>query len=157
METFQKIKVNLKNTYLVSRNLEVKKKKQKILFSVILKNVVAFLEILIFVCLSYLVTGEVTNDKINEYLSVNSVSKLLPLIILLRIGINYLDHMNAALLEIDTTKNLRTKGGRGLFKKPNLSFSYVNYKVNTEAGNIASIYKVFISILGIVIVTFIVF
>ncbi len=149
METFQKIKINLINTFLVSKNLEVKKKKQKILFSVILKNIVAFLEILIFVCLSYLVTGEVTNDKINEYLSVNSVSKFLPLIIMLRIGINYFDHMNAALLEIDTTINLRIKGGRGLFKKPNLSFSYVNYKVNTEAGNIASIYKVFISILGI--------
>ena len=35
-----------------------------------------------------------------------------------------------------------------MFKKPNLSFSYVNYKVNTEAGNIASIYKIFISIVG---------
>ncbi len=148
MEYFKKIKRNLKNTYLVSRNLEVKKKKQKILFSVFLKNIVAFLEILIFVCLSFLVTGEITNERINEYFSVSSIAKFLPLIILLRIGLNYIDHMNAALLEIDTTKNLRIKGGRGLFKKPNLSFSYVNYKVNTEAGNIASIYKIFISIVG---------
>ena len=76
------------------------------------------------------------------------MSKLLPFIILLRIGLNYFDHMNAELLAIDTTKNLRIKGGRGLFKKPNLSFSYVNYKVNAEAGNIASIYKMFITILG---------
>ncbi len=148
MEYYQKIKRNLNDTYLVSRNLEVKKKKQKILFSVFLKNVVAFLEILIFVCLSFLVTGEITNDRINEYVSISSMSKLLPFIILLRIGLNYLDHMNAELLAIDTTKNLRIKGGRGLFKKPNLSFSYVNYKVNAEAGNIASIYKMFITILG---------
>ena len=148
MEYYQKIKRNLKNTYLVSRNLEVKKKKQKILYSVFLKNIVAFLEILIFVCLSFLVTGEITNDKINEYVSISSMSKLLPLIIFLRIGLNYLDHMNAELLGIATTQNLRIKGGRGLFKKPNLSFSYVNYKVNTEAGNIAGIYKIFISILG---------
>ena len=148
MEYYQKIKRNLKNTYLVSRNLEVKKKKQKILYSVFLKNIVAFLEILIFVCLSFLVTGEITNDKINEYVSISSMSKLLPLIIFLRIGLNYLDHMNAELLGIATTQNLRIKGGRGLFKKPNLSFSYVNYKVNTESGNIAGIYKIFISILG---------
>ena len=67
MEYYQKIKRNLNDTYLVSRNLEVKKKKQKILFSVFLKNVVAFLEILIFVCLSFLVSGEITNDRINEY------------------------------------------------------------------------------------------
>tara|TARA_B100001057_G_scaffold499139_1_gene608695 strand:+ start:565 stop:2178 length:1614 start_codon:yes stop_codon:yes gene_type:complete len=148
MNYFQKIIDNLHKTYLVSRTLEVKKKKQKIFISVVLKNLVALLEILIFVCLSYLVTGEITNERVNEYVSVGSISKLLPVIILLRIGINYIDHMNAELLGINTTENLRVKGGRGLFNKPNLSFSYVNYKVNTESGNIASIYKTFISIIG---------
>lgn len=148
MNYFKKVIENLRKTFLVSRTLQVKKKKQKILVSVVLKNIVAFLEILIFVCLSYLVTGEITNDKINEYFSVNLLSKFLPLIILLRIGINYIDHMNAEVLGISTTENLRVNGGRGLFNKPNLSFSYVNYKVNTESGNIASIYKTFISIIG---------
>ena len=148
MNYYQKIIDNLRKTYLVSRTLQVKKKKQKIFISVVLKNLVALLEILIFVCLSYLVTGEITNDRINEYVSIGTFSKLLPVIILLRIGINYIDHMNAELLGINTTENLRVKGGRGLFNKPNLSFSYVNYKVNTESGNIASIYKTFISIIG---------
>jgi len=148
MNYYQKVIDNLRKTYLVSRTLQVKKKKQKILISVVLKNLVAFLEILIFVCLSYLVTGEITNDRVNEYVSIDSFSKLLPVIILLRIGINYIDHMNAELLAINTTQNLRVKGGRGLFNKPNLSFSYVNYKVNTESGNIANIYKIFISIIG---------
>ena len=75
-----------------------------------LKNLVALLEILIFVCLSFLVTGEITNDRVNEYVSIGTFSKLLPVIILLRIGINYIDHMNAELLGINTTENLRVKG-----------------------------------------------
>jgi len=53
MNFIQKGIENLKSIYLVSKDLDSKKKKQKILFSVILKNLIALTEVVIFICLAF--------------------------------------------------------------------------------------------------------
>jgi len=147
MNFIQKGLENLKSIYIVSRDLEAKKKKQKILISVILKNVTALVEIVIFICLAFLITGEVSEDKITQYVDIAIISKFLPLLVIVRIGVNYFEHLNSEYLAIATRESMAKSITRQFYTKPNLSFTYVNYK-NQEGSQISSIYKVFISLIG---------
>ncbi|OUX37949.1 MAG: hypothetical protein CBE33_02105 [Candidatus Pelagibacter sp. TMED273] len=147
MSFIQKGIDNLQSIYTVSKDIKTKKKKQKILISVILKNVIALIEILIFACLAYLITNEISNEKITNYIDLNIFSNFLPILIIIRIGINYIEHINAENLSIATKESLIKSVTRKFYEKTNLSFSYVNYK-KLEAGQISSIYKIFISLIG---------
>ena len=97
---------------------------------------------------SFLLTGEVPKETFLENLDLNSLSKLIPLFVLMRVGLNYLDHINQEYLMVNTSSSLKNRAAEYLFKKENLSFSYINYKVFAETDNITSIYKLFITILG---------
>tara|TARA_Y100000741_G_scaffold140631_1_gene106182 strand:- start:3850 stop:5466 length:1617 start_codon:yes stop_codon:yes gene_type:complete len=147
MNFIQKGLENLKSIYVVSRDLKAKKKKQKILISVILKNITAMVEIVIFICLAFLITGEVSEEKIAQYVNIGMISKFLPLLVIVRIGINYFEHLNSEYLSIATRESMAKSITRKFYTKPNLSFTYVNYK-NQEGSQISSIYKVFISLIG---------
>ena len=147
MSFIQKGIDNLQSIYTVSKDIKTKKKKQKILISVVLKNVIALIEILIFACLAYLITNEISNEKITDYIDLDIVSNFLPVLIIVRIGINYIEHINAENLSIVTKESLIKSVTRKFYEKTNLSFSYVNYK-KLEAIQISSIYKIFISLIG---------
>ena len=149
MNYIDKIISNLRSTYLVSKDVKVKKKKRKIIYSVALKNIVALIEILIFICLSYLITSDIAENRVNEYLDIKQISKFLPLIIALRVGLNYLDYINAEMLGIHTKQSIKKENTKKLFSFPNLSFEYVNYKVHNQSGSISHIYKIFITIIGV--------
>ena len=77
MNFIQKGLENLKSIYVVSRDLKAKKKKQKILISVILKNITAMVEIVIFICLAFLITGEVSEEKIAQYVNIGMILSLI--------------------------------------------------------------------------------
>ena len=106
MNFIQKGLANLKAIYSVSRDVATKKKKQKIIFSVLLKNLIALIEIVIFICLAFLITGEVSEDKITDFVNIDSISVFLPALIILRIFINYIEHINAENLSIVTRESL---------------------------------------------------
>ena len=106
MNFIQKGLANLKAIYSVSRDVATKKKKQKIIFSVLLKNLIALIEIVIFICLAFLITGEVSEDKITDFVNIDSISVFLPALIILRIFINYIEHINAENLSIATRESL---------------------------------------------------
>ena len=147
MNFIQKGLANLKAIYSVSRDVATKKKKQKIIFSVLLKNLIALIEIVIFICLAFLITGEVSEDKITDFVNIDSISVFLPALIILRIFINYIEHINAENLSIATRESLVKSITRKFYSKPNLSYTYVNYK-KQEASQISDIYKIFISLIG---------
>jgi ABC-type multidrug transport system fused ATPase/permease subunit len=147
MNFIQKGIENLKSIYLVSKDLDSKKKKQKILFSVILKNLIALTEVVIFICLAFLITGEVSEEKIINYVNIKAISNILPLLIVVRIVISYIEHLNSEYLAIATRESLIKSVTRKFYSTPNLSFTYVNYK-KQEASQISAIYKIFISIIG---------
>lgn len=147
MNFFKDLLENYSLTLKVSNLLRIKKKKVRVFISVLFKNFVALIEVLIFVLLSFLITGEVANDNLNNYFNIEQIAFLLPVLILFRILINYLDHINSELLSISITESLKKEIFNIFFTKSNLSFAYVNYK-NTESENIATIYKIFISIIG---------
>ena len=63
MNFIQKAYRNLEEIYIVSKDIKTKRKKQKILISVILKNIIALIEVVIFVMLAYLINPK--NKKIS--------------------------------------------------------------------------------------------
>ena len=147
MNFIQKAYKNLVQIYIVSKDIKTKRKKQKILISVILKNIIALIEVVIFVMLAYLITGNISDEKFIKFIDIESISQLLPLLILVRIGINYFEHLNSERLSISTKESLIKSVTRKFYTKTNLSYSYVNYK-KLEANQISSIYKIFISLIG---------
>ncbi len=147
MNFIQKAYKNLEQIYFVSRDVKTKRKKLKILLSVLLKNIIALIEVLIFAILAFLITGNISEEKFAEYIDIDSVSNFLPLLILVRIGINYIEHLNAENLSIATKESLIKAVTRKFYTKTNLSYTYVNYK-RQEANQISSIYKIFISLIG---------
>tara|TARA_B100000965_G_scaffold350111_1_gene323776 strand:+ start:1490 stop:3106 length:1617 start_codon:yes stop_codon:yes gene_type:complete len=147
MNFIQKGLANLQSIYIVSRDLDTKKKKQKIFISVLLKNLIALTEVVIFICLAFLITGEVSEDKITQYVNIDVISNFLPVLIIIRIVISYIEHLNSEYLSIATRESLIKSVTRRFYNTPNLSFTYVNYK-KQEASQISAIYKIFISIIG---------
>lgn len=148
MRFLDKIKNDVVAFKALSATISTKSKKLRIFISVMLRNLASFCEILIVVLFSSLLTGEVPKETFLENLDLNSLSKLIPLFVLMRVGLNYLDHINQEYLMINTSSSLKNRAAEYLFKKENLSFSYINYKVFAETDNITSIYKLFITILG---------
>jgi ABC-type multidrug transport system fused ATPase/permease subunit len=147
MNFIQKAYKNLQQIYLVSRDVKTKRKKQKILLSVLLKNIIALIEILIFAVLAFFITGKISEEKFTDYIDIASFSKFLPLLIAIRIGINYIEHLNSEYLSINTRESLIKALTRKFYTKTNLSYTYVNYK-RIESNQISSIYKIFISLIG---------
>jgi len=148
MRFLDKIKNDVVAFKALSATISTKSKKLRIFISVMLRNLASFCEILIVVLFSFLLTGEVPKETFLENLDLNSLSKFIPLFVLMRVGLNYLDHINQEYLMINTSSSLKNRAAEYLFKKENLSFSYINYKVFAETDNITSIYKLFITILG---------
>jgi ABC-type multidrug transport system fused ATPase/permease subunit len=148
MRFLDKIKNDVVAFKALSATISTKSKKLRIFISVMLRNLASFCEILIVVLFSFLLTREVPKETFLENLDLNSLSKLIPLFVLMRVGLNYLDHINQEYLMINTSSSLKNRAAEYLFKKENLSFSYINYKVFAETDNITSIYKLFITILG---------
>tara|TARA_X000001036_G_scaffold439303_1_gene489937 strand:+ start:26096 stop:27712 length:1617 start_codon:yes stop_codon:yes gene_type:complete len=148
MFSFKNLSNSFRKFIQLSSQVLVKKKKIKIFSSIILKNLNAFFEVMIVVLISYILTDELPDSAIVEYINFDSVSKLLPLIVLIRLGSNYLDHIVIEKLHMDVTVSQKKMAATKLFQKENLSFAYINYKVSAESGAIASLYKIFVSFIG---------
>tara|TARA_B100002051_G_C16712019_1_gene627168 strand:+ start:194 stop:1810 length:1617 start_codon:yes stop_codon:yes gene_type:complete len=150
MNQFKRIYLNLIKFNQLSKVVMVKKKKLKIFFSIFAKNVNAGVEVVIVVLISYALTNEQPSNQFIENLQFDKLVILIPFLVLVRLGINYLDHLNQEKLIIDTTQSLKKDASQRLFSNENLSFAYINYKVSAESQSIASVYKTFISLIGTV-------
>ncbi len=148
MNYFKKIVHNLNNFYRLSRTVKTKRKKVRIIMSVILRNLASFCEIVVVVLFSYILTNEKPSETFLENIDLENFKYLIPLIVIIRVGINYIDHINQEKLMIHTSSSLKQNAAEYLFNKENLSFSYINYKVFAETDNITSIYKVYITLFG---------
>lgn len=147
----QNIKLNISNFYFISRKLNVKKKKIRIFFSLFLKNISAFFEVLIFLIISYIFTQNLPEGKIFEIIKIDSLIYFLPALIIIRLAINYLDLYNQETLINSINANLKKNAVSRLFKKENLNFSYINYKISGESNSITNLFKLLISLIGIII------
>ncbi|GIR20311.1 hypothetical protein CM15mP35_05720 [bacterium] len=91
----------------LSRTIKFKRKKLRIFISFALRNLNAGFEIVIFLIISYIITGILPDNEVFEYLEIEKVKNLLPIIVLLRLGFNYLDTLNLAILQNSTLSSLK--------------------------------------------------
>ena len=122
MRFLDKIKNDVVAFKALSATISTKSKKLRIFISVMLRNLASFCEILIVVLFSFLLTGEVPKETFLENLDLNSLSKLIPLFVLMRVGLNYLDHINQEYLMVNTSSSLKNRAAEYLFKKENLLY-----------------------------------
>ena len=94
-------------------------------------------------------TNDLPDNKYLDYLNIDSMKRFLPLFILFRVLLNYINHWNKERLFIDLIATLKKDASKRLFQNENLSFAYILYKVSSESNSIVATYKTFIQILNI--------
>ena len=96
----------------LSRTIKFKRKKIRIFLSFAIKNLNAGFEILIFIIISYIITGLLPENGIFNYIDINRIKNFLPMIVLLRLGFNYLDTLNLSILQNATLSSLKKEAIR---------------------------------------------
>tara|TARA_B100001250_G_scaffold315584_1_gene277883 strand:- start:4968 stop:6587 length:1620 start_codon:yes stop_codon:yes gene_type:complete len=148
MKQFKRIYLSFIKFNELSKVVRVKKKKLRIFLSILAKNISAGIEIVIVIFISFALTNEAPANEFIQKLPLEKLILLTPLLVLIRLGINYLDHINQEGLRINLNQSLRKDASERLFNSENLSFSYINYKVSGETTSITTVYKTFISLIG---------
>lgn len=151
MKQFKRIYLNLIKFNELSKVVRVKKKKIRIFLSILAKNINAGIEVVIVILISFALTNEAPNSQFIKDLPLENLILLTPLLVLIRLLINYLDHINQEGLTITMNQALKKDASERLFNNENLSFSYINYKVSAESESITSVYKTFISLIGTIL------
>ena len=148
MNQIKRIYLNLIKFNELSKVVRVKKKKIRIFLSILAKNINAGIEVVIVILISFALTNEAPNSQFIKDLPLENLILLTPLLVLIRLLINYLDHINQEGLTITMNQALKKDASERLFNNENLSFSYINYKVSAESHSITSVYKTFISLIA---------
>ncbi len=137
-----KIYKNLTDILRISKLIPVRNKKLRIFYSVVLSNLVVFFDLLII----YFFTSffEVVNvpPVLNLDLLIE-VKILLPLFIIGRFLIIYLDTMNIHSLRLNIEENLRIDLLKEVFLRGNLSIADSYFYLNTLSQHISQFYQTF--------------
>ncbi len=137
-----KIYKNLTDILRISKLIPVRNKKLRIFYSVVLSNLVVFFDLLII----YFFTSffEVVNvpSVLNLDLLIE-VEILLPLFIIGRFLIIYLDTMNIHGLRLNIEENLRIDLLKEVFLRGNLSIADSYFYLNTLSQHISQFYQTF--------------
>ena len=103
-----RIKSVAKDTLYVSKLTHTKNKKRTILISVLLSQSIAYLDILIILNFSYLLTNELVVSKYFLFIeNLFDVKIFLPIVISIRYFFNYSQNLILTKLEITIQKNLK--------------------------------------------------
>ena len=137
----------IKYIFHVSKLINVKNKKWRILYSVILSNLVVFFDLLIiFYFSSFFQKIELPNiyllEQIYEY------EFLFPFFIILRFLAVYLDVMNIQKFRFAIEEKLRSEALNDIFIRGNLSISDSYFYVNTLCTHISQFYQSFAMLLS---------
>lgn len=146
---YKKIINDLRALKRISSSLSFKRKKVRIIFSLLLSNFNAFLEIFIVIVISYILTNELPDNQFLEFIELTSFTTILPLIVLFRLFLNFLNHWNKEKMFIDLLAVLRKDATKNLFHKENLSFAYILYKVSSESNSIVATYRTIMTMLNL--------
>tara|TARA_B100001996_G_scaffold121944_1_gene92184 strand:- start:2812 stop:4431 length:1620 start_codon:yes stop_codon:yes gene_type:complete len=148
MNQIRRVYLNLIKFNELSKAIRIKKKKLKIFFSILAKNLNAGVEVVIVVLISFALTNEAPTNEILQRFDLEKLIILIPFLVLVRLLINFLDHMNQESLIISMNQALKEDATKRLFGNENLSYTYINYKVSAESNSIATVYKTFMNLVG---------
>ena len=148
----------LKNILQVSQSTSFKGKKRKITYSLLLSNGVVVLDIAII----YLLTSYFQDIELPEFISfidLESLKILLPVLVVLRYFVVYLEVMNLHNLRLGIEQSFRENFLKEVFLRGNYSVSDSYFFINTLSVHVSTFYQNFTSLLTnfIKIVLFLVF
>ena len=137
-----KIYKNLTDILRISKLIPVRNKKLRIFYSVVLSNLVVFFDLLII----YFFTSFFEVVNVPQILNLDlliEVEILLPLFIIGRFLIIYLDTMNIHSLRLNIEENLRIDLLKEVFLRGNLSIADSYFYLNTLSQHISQFYQTF--------------
>ena len=112
----------LKDIILISRVTGTSRKKIRVFYSVVLSNLTVVLDIAIIIVIANLFTDEDNNDNfLISFLMENT--RILPLVIIVRFLVQYLQKVIILQLQAEVDKNLRIYLLKEAFDKGNYSIS----------------------------------
>ena len=136
-----RIKSVAKDTLYVSKLTHTKNKKRTILISVLLSQSIAYLDILIILNFSYLLTNELVVSKYFLFIeNLFDVKIFLPIVISIRYFFNYSQNLILTKLEITIQKNLKVYFLNEVFEKRNYSKSDTFFFINNLSVHISFFY-----------------
>jgi len=134
-----KYKKFLKDIILISKVTGTDRKKIRVFYSVVLSNATVVLDIAIIIVIANLFTSENRDSNfLIQFLLDNS--RLLPLIIIFRFLIQYLQKIIILNLQHEVDRNLRVYLLREAFDKGNYSISDAYFFINTLSVHISTFY-----------------
>ncbi len=129
----------LKDIILISRVTGTSRKKIRVFYSVVLSNLTVVLDIAIIIVIANLFTNEDNNDNfLISFLMENT--RILPLVIIVRFLVQYLQKVIILQLQAEVDKNLRIYLLKEAFDKGNYSISDAYFYINTLSVHIANFY-----------------
>lgn len=136
----------LQNILQISQSIRFKGKKRKIIFSLFLSNGVVVLDIAII----YLLTSYFQKVDLPEFMMFINIEKLnylLPVFVIFRYLVLYLEVMNLHNLRLGIEKSLRENFLREVFLRGNYSVSDSYFFINTLSVHVSTFYQNFTSLL----------
>lgn len=132
----------LKNTYretlYISKITGVTKKKLRILFSVLLSNVVVLIDVVIILIFSQFLTDSNIDNLVINFIMEKQF--LIPIIVIVRFGVNVLEKINIISLKLQVEKNLRVYLLNEIYKKGNYSIADATFYIGTLSGHVGFFY-----------------
>ena len=138
-KSLQKSLINIRN---VSRLIKVKNKKLKIFYSVFLSNLVVVLDLaIIYLFTAFFQTALLPNSL--NFIDLDQIKSFLPLFIILRFVVIYLDTMNIHNLRLSIEEQLKIDFLNEVYLRGNFSISDSYFFVNTLCSHVANFYQNF--------------
>ena len=139
---FKKIKKIINDTLYVSKITRTGRKKITILTAVVFSQLIAFVDILIILVFTFLLTGAFeTSDNLKFLEKVMDYTSILPLVIILRYTFQYLQSSLLRNMELNVQTNLKTHLLQEVFDKRNYSVADAYYYINTLTSHVAFFYS----------------
>ena len=139
---FKNLKLATRNIYEISRLLKIKNKKLKITYSIGLSNAVVLFDLLII----YLLTSFFQPVELPLFLGNYDIEDFrisLPIFVLLRFLVIYLDTMNIHRLRLNIEESLRENFLNEIFTRGNYSISDSYFFINTLCVHVSTFYQNF--------------
>jgi len=139
---FKKLKKIIDDTLYVSKITKTSRKKITILTAVVFSQLIAFVDILIILVFTYLLTGAFeTSENLKFLENIMDYTPVLPLVIILRYSFQYFQSSLLRNMELNVQTNLKTHLLEEVFDKRNYSVADAYYYINTLTSHVSFFYS----------------
>ncbi len=150
----EKYKKIISGVFYVSRITNTNNKKIRIIFSVLLSNINVFLDIATILILTSILVGEISVDNVLIDFVVDR-SFILPIIIVMRFILNFIEKTNLKNLELEIQEKLRSYLLKEVFNKSNYSISDSFFYINIVSTHISFFYGSLASLINALLQLFV--